>query len=324
MRGLALALALLAAAPAAAHAQAAPLDEGLLALRFRPALYFAPKEPWRPLEIERFLAERGPGSATHRRCIPRRFKADPCHVADAPGDLRAPWSYLDLRGSRSSGRDAISPHLAECGNPRAAVALRDCDRGPRTAIYYNATVTAKRVYLDYWWFMRFNEFAPDHEGDWEGVTVALTRDALPAIDHVAFSAHGRSYRYPAGVATFEGEHVRVYLARGSHAAYPRPCASGCRQTGGRRLPEREFPGGVPWPANADGECLAACVLPLPEHDRDPAVHRAENAASWAGWNGRWGIPRAVHRGMSSGPRSPGRQERYRAPWRVKSVKRTTF
>lgn len=323
MRRLALALALLAAAPAAAHAQAAPLDEGLLALRFRPALYFAPKEPWRPLEVERFLAERSPSGARHRRCIARRFKADRCHVADEPRDLRAPWSHLDLRGARANGADAASPHLAECGNPRAAVALRDCERGPWTAIYYNVTVTSRRIYVDYWWLLRFNEYTPDHEGDWEGVTVALTRDAIPQVDHVAFSAHGRSYRYPAGVATFEGEHVRVYVARGSHASYPRPCERRCRQTSGHR-PEREFPGGVPWPANSDAECLAGCVLPLPEHDPDPAVHRRENAASWNGWSGRWGVPARPHAGMSSGPRSPGWQERYRAPWRAKAVKRTAF
>jgi hypothetical protein len=291
--------------------------ERALALRFRPVLHFHPGERWRPLNVDLFLVERFPDGSGHEVCLPAPH-GRPCRPVPSSGVLRVHKSaFLDIHGERRGGRDALSPYLSSCGAP---VFLRDCDDGRRSAFYYNLTVARGRIYIDYWWFVRFNEYLPDHEGDWEGVTVALVPDANPTVDYVAFSAHGAAYRYPPGVATFSGgTHVRVYVARGSHASYPRPCPRNCRQTGG--LPEREFTGGAAWGRNSERACGNRCVLPLPERNSDPSVFGTANADDWNAWPGLWGKRRL---GNAKGPRSPAFQRQYQSPWLYVASPRTRF
>jgi hypothetical protein len=121
-------------------------------------------------------------------------------------------------------------------------------------IYYHISSGAEDTYIQYWFFYRFNDSWADglnhlycegvgialhvtcdqHQGDWEGVEVAIRPDG--SIHWVGYSQHGSWFRYEtttgpnglnnpafASFAAPNGTHPKVYVAQGSHANYPYPC-----------------------------------------------------------------------------------------------------
>ena len=74
--------------------------------------------------------------------------------------------------------------------------------------------------IQYWFFYAFNGGDLNrHEGDWEMIQVVLSGEQPT---QVMFSQH-----YAGQTATWnqvekEGDHVKVYVARGSHANYIKP------------------------------------------------------------------------------------------------------
>ena len=320
-------------------AQLAPLDAGTAAThawRFRPRLLFDAREPWRPLEIGGFLAERFPTPpGAHELCS--RAGCDP--VSDV-ADLRgSPGAKLDLHNG--NGR-AASPDL-RCHVGR----LLDCDRGGRTAIYYRAVRRPDgQVAIDYWWFLRFNHFPMrgplkdsdatcggrgvsefNHEGDWEGITVVADPDARTP-KKVMYSAHGHWFWYFTLAA--EERRPRVYVACGSHANYPAACRSSCHQTrSGCRITictqpvsgraEAPFGGQVAWGRNSDRACREEpiCLLPLPTGIAAPSAGRLAAAGNFTYWAGTWGRE-------DNAPSSPGLQGHFLTPWRFLPTERTAF
>jgi hypothetical protein len=299
----ALLLGVLAPAAGAAPAAPRPID---LALRFQPHLFFDGGERWRPTDVDAFLAEPG-----HQLCATTLAAA--CTPLVSAAQLTGAGGYLDLRGTRLDGLDAAPPDLASCG--RSLPTLLDCDLAGRSVIYAHVRRGADRIAIDYWWFLRYNAFSIDlHEGDWEGVTVLADR-AGAHVRAVDFAAHADVWRYRTAVARLDGgRHVRVYLARGSHAAYPRACrATGCQQTGSV-LPEARFDGRRAWVANAPAACARRCVRLLP-------LAGGGAPASWNAWDGRWGLGLSQ---LFAPPRTPSFQERYRHPFAARSSRRRSF
>ena len=311
MRGARIWTAVLAAivcllAPAAGAAPAATRPIAL-ALRFQPHLFFDGAERWRPVDVDAFLAEPG-----HQLCTTTPTPPAACTPLVSPAQLTGSGSYLDLRGSRPDGLDAAAPDIATCG--RSLSTLLDCDLGGRSVIYAHVRAGAAAIAIDYWWFLRYNAFSIDlHEGDWEGVTV-VTDHAGAKVRQVHFAAHSDVWRYPAGVARLDGgRHVRVYLARGGHAAYPRSCRRVCHQTGSA-LPEGRFDGRRAWVANDPALCARRCVRLLPQlGDGSPA--------SWDAWDGRWGLPTSA---LFAPPRTPSFQPRYQDPFAARGTPRRVF
>ena len=313
-----------------------PTADAALAKRFRPLLRFDSREPWRPLNIERFVAETFPDPPTRHVVCPGRGL---CNPIGATADLAGGAARLDLRGDRADGRDYRAPTGAGC--PQSGVLL-EC-QGDASAMYYRVTRQDRRIFLDYWWFLRYNHFplpiGPDgpcggrptpksqHEGDWEGVTVVTKFGQPREVEYVVFSAHGHGFRYRR--LQFEpDQRPTVYVACGSHAAYPRRCTArrGCRQTAAcrpnpcrnpiSRLAEAPADGSRPWHRNPDSACFAQtpCLLPLPSN---PATSQREaEPTDWTAWPGRWG--------NKGGPRSPGRQGRFIDPWDAILTDRTDF
>ncbi|HEY1538491.1 MAG TPA: hypothetical protein VGF63_03760 [Solirubrobacteraceae bacterium] len=279
--------------PAGATARTVtPLD---LALRFQPHLLFDRGEPWRPIDVDAFLAEPG-----HRACS-AASGTPVCAPLTSVAQLTPAVAYLDLRGTSAGGADATAPDLQTCA--RSKPALLDCDEGGRTRIYAHVTTERTRIAIDYWWFLRYNAFLLDqHEGDWEGVTVVVDATGR-RVEEVHFAAHASIWRYDDGVARLDGgRHVRVYLARGSHAAYPRACARACTQT--RTLsPEGRYDGASPWVANDPATCDRRCIDLLPEAQGAPA--------SWNAWDGRWGVDLSS---LFRPPLTPAFQRRYEHPF----------
>jgi hypothetical protein len=303
-----------------------------LAERFRPWLRFDTAERWRPLNIASLFAERVGGAPAHRLCAQAQSvsKCEPIgseaefirrvHEGRAFGG----GLHLDLHGTA----------LKDYHGPGGCRPLYDCGGAPGSAIYYHVTRSNDRYYVDYWWFLRFNDFyrtsdtcrqaafvaggvCDQHEGDWEGVTVVTPPGRPNALDYVVYAAHRGTFRYAASQLHKHGLRPEVFLARGSHAAYPKPCANAhCMQPaalaqGLVRLPEGRFDGAKSWKRNAQN-CSAdvptSCLLSLPRTDEDPN--------SWTVWPGRWGAgcQDACHGlpGVNS-PQSPGVQPRYKTP-----------
>ena len=309
----------------------------ILARKFRPILRFDSDEPWRPLSVKRLFREAGPGGGQHLICTRKADAKDECEKLTRLADLVRLGSsasslglgrYLDLIGRRANGQDARAPDLAACRQR----APKDCDSGDGSAIYYNVTAANRRFYVDYWWFYRYNDFervrlitdcnrrvivaCGDHEGDWEGVTV-VTGDRPPyRLEYVGFASHSGVFRYPREQLETSGERPVVYIAKGSHASYPRPCSGrDCRQQlkfGSVGRPEERYDGVKRWGRNRDEDCERGvrCLQPLPQIDLAPQ-------SSWNAFAGLWGF-RCARIGrscpMEKGPRSPSRQERYREPW----------
>lgn len=306
--------------------------ERLLATRLRPHLLFDSHERWRPLEVERFVAEQFPDGEGHEACW--NAPQGRCEQVTGLDQLRpgkAAPDYLDIHGEEENGTDYASPHRS-CHTTSPPV--RDCSSGPLTAIYYRRTTHEGRWYWDYWWFFRYNDYAGsfnhcntifcgDHEGDWEGVTVVTTPSLTPEITAVLYAAHRNRILVEGSEAPLEDGHPLVFVAAGTHASYPYRCSESCRQYASvepfGRLSEDPHDGAVSWGGNEDVDCARfRCVRPLPEVGQ-PSDLALPRAGKWAGWPGQWG--RTCHEGCESfphllqaSPRSPGTQIRFKCPW----------
>jgi hypothetical protein len=146
----------------------------------------------------------------------------------------------------------------------------------------------------------------DHEGDWEGVTLVLSKDSAKPdrLEFVNYAAHEGVFRYRPVQIEREGLRPVVYIANGSHAAYPFACPNDCKQVNklfGHALPEDNTDGKRPWGRNDEADAL----LPLP-------------AGSWEAFAGFWGSRTcddafgACTFGVP--PRSPSQQRRFGSPW----------
>jgi hypothetical protein len=318
---------------AAAFSEVPEPRAGDLAERFRPWLKLDSQEPWRPLNISRLFEERKDGAAAHKFCT-RRSAHPSCADVDNEAEFRRQAeeasafgraTYIDLAGGKR--QDYRGP--SQCG------VLADCGSGSGSAIYYHVTQSNDRFYIDYWWFFRFNNFyrsrpglsclnksartsgiCDEHEGDWEGVTVVTPPDEDSKLDYVVYAAHKGTFRYTGQELQRHGEtRPDVYIAAGSHAAYPTACSHSCVQPialeGLVNLPESNFNGRSDW--ERDGEdCKpntpGSCLLSLPRTDHDPQA--------WTVWPGQWGAGCGdVCHGNpgAASPLSPGLQTRYQTP-----------
>ncbi|MFW5741504.1 MAG: hypothetical protein ACOC1F_14205 [Myxococcota bacterium] len=114
----------------------------------------------------------------------------------------------------------------------------------------------RRIYIQYWFFYPYNNgtWFVHHEGDWEHVTVALTRRGSPLGVYAA--THGNNapgrYRPWKDVRVVQGTHPEILAARGSHGCYfdesdvgwrdtARPCHQ--REAGCARLRWRTWEAG---------------------------------------------------------------------------------
>jgi hypothetical protein len=282
-----------------------------LATKFMPNLYFDSSEKWRPLDVNRFLAEED-----HRAC-----DQDGCHPINSPDDLKrfdSQRAYLDVAGDLGDSASYHSPN-PDC----ASNGLRDCNSPPASKIYYHKHFPSDSdpyAYLDYWIFYRFND-APDvaqnfedlkHEGDWESVTLGIADPSSDTFDFAAFSQHGSWYSYLRSALSCDGgtecgptsQHLNVFVANRSHANYPRTCSAveapipgGGQLNCGKDDPNTVVPeaggydGAKPWGGNLD----PSAVEEFPT-----------DSYQWQFWPGKWGPD-------AGSPDSPGNQSHYTHP-----------
>ncbi|PIQ28232.1 hypothetical protein COW36_04660 [bacterium (Candidatus Blackallbacteria) CG17_big_fil_post_rev_8_21_14_2_50_48_46] len=120
----------------------------------------------------------------------------------------------------------------------------------QNTVYVNKTENGAFTYLQYWFFYSYNDTkmlggppggivqkCGNHEADWEHMSLRINtqifqkarteQDYLNAIDDIYLSQHTRFQHldrkwFRQGQLAFQGTHVQVYPANGSHATYPRP------------------------------------------------------------------------------------------------------
>lgn len=283
-----------------------------LAWDFRPWLNFDTSERWRPLNVRAFMDEGRDESVAHEIC-PLRGSRDGCKPARGFADfvMRANGAgfsgqpYLDVHADGAAAKYR-SPELDTCEHTDV---VQECEHGGASAIYYRVTRAGDRYYIDYWWFLRYNDGGPrtwDHEGDWEGVTAVTQRGRQDRLEYVAFATHAERFRIAATqLEMHSSRRPVIYVAHGTHASYPLSCRNPCRQLiqlrGLVNLPERSIDGEESWARNDTDACKQPpdCLLALPSGGADPSLN-------WTIWSGHWGKD-------SGSPESPGRQSRYGNP-----------
>lgn len=306
------------ACPRYRHVSATVHTLDYLAARYEPVLRFDTAESWRPLNVEHFFEE-----GQHHLCEEGgSCEATALTAIAGLNKKRSEKAYVDIAGSRvleGGGEQTYHSPYPEC----TVNGLRDCNVGPRSAIYYRSPgVYSGYEYIDYWYFYRANYFwekVDFHEGDWEGATVApsLTGDSF---DYAAFSQHGTFYSYARGVLRCEdspsstvpaagtcGEgsaRIDDFAANGDHANYTTPCSEStfmgwfilkeCRSNEPPAFYERGYDGQKRWGRAYDE--AETSLLPMP----------AKATSSWTDWPGTWGSP-SIDPEEGSGPKSPGNQ-----------------
>jgi hypothetical protein len=291
--------------PAAGPAEALPSA----ALAHRPILLFDGGEQFRtPLDVDRMLASRD-------------IKLCPQGHGLLPGCLTLAGAADLVNGFGNLNFD--TQQVADAGLP--------------TTIYVHAVPDKLRpglTDLDYWWYLPDNPANSargamcgaglvipeitcfDHQSDWEGVTVVVDKAGSPVAVH--YAAHNLVVNYPwrvlqRGFATLPprytagrdvADHPLVFIARGTHAAYPYPCFSATCD-GNTVLEDNRHDGALASPCPPAG-----CVTAFPR----TATGRP---AAWNAFDGHWGSAICVahfYCARSQAPLSPGRQHRFRAPW----------
>ena len=135
---------------------------------------------------------------------------------------------------------------------------------PNTVYYREYTDSGTgTIVIQYWTFFAFN-FGElnQHEGDWEMVQIVI-KDGAPSW--VAYSQHHSGQKASWTQVDREGNHIKVYVARGSHANY-------LRSFSGKLGVANDIVG-------ANGKILKPASYTLEPIDDQP----------WLNYFGRWGV-----------------------------------
>lgn len=186
-----------------------------LAARYCPALRFEAGEQWRPTSVTWF---EGHGVST-KGCALSCYQLT-CDTSNpsrscAPEGISDPTIYVrETRGSSAQDWPATDSMMP-------------------TAFRHGW------VLLQYWFFYNYDSLGAVpgvwqwHQADWEQLTVGLAgTGARPKPVYVAFSEHCTGTRLPWRLVGRVGQtHPLVFVARGSHANYPRPRDAPLRAVG---------------------------------------------------------------------------------------------
>jgi hypothetical protein len=176
-----------------------------LAKTYAPVLRLAVGERYRPLRLEDYLTKTVlrngvPPHGTIAQTQPTLFSLP---VTSSP-------TYLDIGGAE--------PNLHASGYPAIEQQLRLAR--PRPTVYFHLAYEPGqgRVAIEYWLLYLYNDFYDQHEADWEGVTVVLENGSPLGA---TYSQHqGRKWVTWSALPR-TATHPVVYVARGSHAEYPK-------------------------------------------------------------------------------------------------------
>jgi hypothetical protein len=231
--------------------------------------------------------------------------------------------------------------LADCSTLSSAADLRngvgnlrfstqDIGSDIPTTIYVHEVddrVSPGTVDLDYWWYLPDNPADTaqgamcgaglvipeitcfDHQSDWEGVTVVVDEATHEPVE-VHYAAHDHVVSVPWSLVRTDGDRPLVYVARGTHAAYPAPCPK--RFCSASLFEDNSHDGHYTRPGTA---CAGRCVAEFPRSAK------GGRPASWNAFDGEWGSAVCVanvYCKRAHAPRAPAQQSggrgRFARPW----------
>jgi hypothetical protein len=163
-------------------------------------------------------------------------------------------------------------------------------------VYYRIYTSGITDVIQYWMFYAFNKGdLNQHEGDWEMVQITFANDQP---ESVAYSQHHSGQTATWSQVEKDGNHIKVYVARGSHANY-------LRSYSGKLGIASDIVG-------SNGEVLTSSDYAL----------RDVEAQTWIDFDGRWGeVPDGASDALAAqflgqnGPEGP----QYRMTWTGQSL-----
>lgn len=324
-----------------------------VAERYEPMLVHPVDEPWRPTNVEDYLADARLVDGDEHR--PAALVADPAASDEAAcRDTAGPECYVTIEcpdpddecaADRDSARQVLYARVVE--DPLAREGI-----DPATAA---APISELERLVQYWVFYRYddwtawwlNGFRQWHEADWEMVSVGLGDDG-PLF--AAFSGHcGGQWRTwdklggldavrdEAGRLVVDddlptGHHVLGFVALGSHAMYP---------DAGPHAPDWKSCAAEDLPVTVDistwGPTYAAGLREsiklggsVEDNIVGPPLEMVDEDTPWMRFRGRWGAAdhfRALwsggdcpdgsaSEGCGKGPDTPALKESWRTPLRA--------
>jgi hypothetical protein len=170
-----------------------------LADQYAPILYFVNEEKCYPVDISYALEN----SYLFEVGNPAPLSTSP--TADLLSGYTSDSYYLDnQRGTVAVGDNGIENDY----------------QSKMAALGYKVYAHIDGNTIQYWFFYTFNGGDLNrHEGDWEMIQVVLS-SGQPT--EVMFSQHYAGQKATWGQVEKEGDHVKVYVAKGSHANYIKP------------------------------------------------------------------------------------------------------
>lgn len=204
-----------------------PATQAELIGRFAPHLHLHPQDANRPANVDWFLA-RASMRYDHAGCLDHEILAlgkvtQTSLIAASHPDTKLLCQHdpSAVRASTASDRFflRVEDSATYAGAPRALW---------KTYVVWRPT-TGGLVDVEYWAFYAFNDGFSlfDHEADWEYVRVRIDPKAdggQGAAVEYRYSEHKGGTVLAAGdpKIVLDGSHVVSYVAKGTHANYPRP------------------------------------------------------------------------------------------------------
>jgi hypothetical protein len=297
----------------AALLAALALSPAALLARYQPVTVLHPAEPFAPVEVEGFLADAD---------LQARILGAWSTVVPRPTMLPTaspPEWRLDHSCSAASGVASIGCYAAS-----------EAARRPRSVVYGGVRPAVNRIALQYWYWYSYDFWdgvlpATDdvwqaHEGDWEVVTVVLTRKGTPLFVGVSEHSCGKRRAWRT-VPRWRATHPVVHVAFGSHAGsfharpWPMDLRPGCYDQIGAALLRAVLPAVLDF--LGDGRRFG----PRGAGTTTKIVRVTASSPAWMAYPGWWGEAQFFHIGdftdVGDAPtRGPAQHELWREPLRT--------
>ena len=228
-----------------------------LARQYAPILYFEKEEICYPVDVSYHIENSYLYQITETDPeIVSVLVSDSPSIEDLGGDATEDY-FLDNQRGTIDDNGIINDYKIRLGSLGYTVYSHVISNGGTTVVQY-------------WMFYAFNKGSLNiHEGDWEMVQVVLSNEKPT---EVMYSQHHSGQKATWDQVEREGDHIKVYVARGSHANYLRSYSG--------------VIGAASDTLGANGKVLSVNEYSL--DSLDPQEH------GWLNFEGRWGEFRSIN------------------------------
>ncbi len=158
------------------------------------------------------------------RCFPTnaQYQIDTSYLYQYPNQLIQENPTSEQLGNLSSQTYSIYYLDNQKGSTNDDAIINDYHNTMQTLgyiVYYRVFSSSNEKVIQYWMYYAFNKGdLNQHEGDWEMVQIYLSQDTPT---HVMYSQHESGQKATWQQVEKTNDHIKVYVARGSHANYLR-------------------------------------------------------------------------------------------------------